>query len=119
MRRSAIGCMLAGLLGLASPLQAQETTKAHQTGDDSDSGKSASHRKKAAQVQGYTARHGGYSLTKEDTVNIEAAKGTRYREINTYPLPGPDRQSTSGPFDHGFFCDSGILPRGGDSPYLN
>jgi hypothetical protein len=25
----------------------------------------------------------------------------------------------AGPFDHGFFFDSGIGPRGGDSPYLH
>jgi hypothetical protein len=30
-----------------------------------------------------------------------------------------DRQTRFGPFDHGFFFDSGIEPRGGDSPYLN
>lgn len=33
--------------------------------------------------------------------------------------PYLNRQSPGGPFDSGFFFDSGIGPNGGDSPYMN
>jgi hypothetical protein len=39
--------------------------------------------------------------------------------MNSYRDPFVDRQTTSGPFDHGFFFDSGVAPHGGDSPYLH
>lgn len=33
--------------------------------------------------------------------------------------PAINKQSQGGPFDSGFFFDSGMGPNGGDSPYLN
>ena len=33
--------------------------------------------------------------------------------------PAINKQSQGGPFDSGFFFDSGIGPNGGDSPYMN
>jgi hypothetical protein len=33
--------------------------------------------------------------------------------------PQINKQSQGGPFDSGFFFDSGINPNGGDSPYMN
>ena len=33
--------------------------------------------------------------------------------------PQSNRQSLGGPFDSGFFFDSGTGPNGGDSPYMN
>ena len=33
--------------------------------------------------------------------------------------PSINKQSQGGPFDSGFFFDSGIGPNGGDSPYMN
>ena len=33
--------------------------------------------------------------------------------------PYINKQSPGGPFDSGFFFDSGIGPNGGDSPYMN
>lgn len=33
--------------------------------------------------------------------------------------PQLDKQTPAGPFDSGFWFDSGIGPNGGDSPYLN
>jgi hypothetical protein len=42
-----------------------------------------------------------------------------YRDvIGRYRDPYLDRQTQAGPFDYGFFFDSGITPRGGDSPYM-
>jgi hypothetical protein len=36
-----------------------------------------------------------------------------------YIDPTINKQSQGGPFDSGFFFDSGINPNGGDSPYMN
>jgi hypothetical protein len=36
-----------------------------------------------------------------------------------YIDPHINKQSPGGPFDSGFFFDSGIGPNGGDSPYMN
>jgi hypothetical protein len=36
-----------------------------------------------------------------------------------YIDPAINKQSPGGPFDSGFFFDSGIGPNGGDSPYMN
>jgi len=33
--------------------------------------------------------------------------------------PAINKQSQAGPFDSGFFFDSGFAPNGGDSPYMN
>jgi hypothetical protein len=52
---------------------------------------------------------GGYSYTPSDVT------GSRNE-----PAPYQDaRQSQGGPFDSGFFFDSGIGPHGGNAPYLN
>jgi hypothetical protein len=36
-----------------------------------------------------------------------------------YIDPHINKQSPGGPFDSGFFFDSGMGPNGGDSPYMN
>ena len=42
-----------------------------------------------------------------------------YRDVmGRYRDPYLDRQTQAGPFDYGFFFNSGITPRGGDSPYM-
>jgi hypothetical protein len=33
--------------------------------------------------------------------------------------PSLNKQTQAGPFDSGFFFNSGIAPNGGDSPYMN
>ena len=70
-------------------------------------------------VKGYAARRGGYSYRAEDVINTWGDSRTRYGGTNWFRFQGTDRQSSSGPFDHGFFFDSGIGPRGGESPYMN
>ena len=70
------------------------------------------------QVRGYLARRGGYSFTALDTINTTSSTGRSYfGSTNSYRDPSLDRQTTSGPFDHGFFFNSATAPRGGDSPY--
>jgi hypothetical protein len=70
--------------------------------------KSQYRRKRGARVRGYLARRGGYSYTDADVINSGS------RSLND---PSVELQSPGGPFDHGFFFDSGIGPRGGNAPY--
>jgi hypothetical protein len=62
---------------------------------------------------------GGYSYAPSDTINTYGDSRTKYGSTNSYRDPMTDRQTRFGPFDHGFFFDSGIEPRGGNSPYQN
>lgn len=70
-------------------------------------------------VKGFVARRGGYSYTALDIVNTYGDSRSNFGGASSYRDPSLDRQSSSGPFDHGFFFDSGISPRGGNSPYRN
>lgn len=70
-------------------------------------------------VKGFVARRGGYSYTAPDTINTYGDARSKYGGASSYRDPFLDRQTNAGPFDHGFFFDSGIAPRGGDSPYMN
>lgn len=80
--------------------------------------KSRYQRKRAVRVRGFTARRGGYySYTDSDVVNVYGGSRTLYGSTNFYRDPFVDRQTTSGPFDHDFFFDSGTGPRGGNAPY--
>lgn len=75
--------------------------------------------KKGPRVKGYTERRGGYSYSYADSINTYGDSRSNYGAGSVYRDPMLDRQTTAGPFDHGFFFDSGIGPRGGDSPYMN
>jgi hypothetical protein len=77
------------------------------------------HRRGGPRVRGYVARRGGYSYNSSDVVNTYGQSRDLFGSANSYRNPYIGRQTPSGPFDHGFFFDSGIGPRGGDSPYLN
>jgi len=80
--------------------------------------RSSRRRGKRARVRGYVARRGGYSYSPQDVINTYGGGRARYGGVNAYRDPFSDRQTTAGPFDHGFFFDSAIAPRGGDSPYM-
>jgi hypothetical protein len=71
------------------------------------------------QVRGFVQRRGGYSYSVADTINTYGDSRSTNGSNNSYRDPFSDRQTRMGPFDHGFFFDSGIAPRGGDSPYRN
>lgn len=75
--------------------------------------------RKAPQVRGFVQRRGGYSYSASDVINTYSNNRALYGSTNTYRNPYLDLQTRSGPFDHGFFFDSGVLPRGGNSPYPN
>ena len=74
--------------------------------------------RRGPQVKGYRARRGGYSSSANDVANTEGSSRSRYGSVNSYRDPYSDRQTLAGPFDHGWFFDSAIAPRGGDSPYM-
>jgi hypothetical protein len=67
----------------------------------------------------HAPRRGGYSYSPQDTINTYGDARTKYGGATSLRDPMLDRQTESGPFDHGFFFDSGMAPRGGDSPYMN
>jgi hypothetical protein len=76
--------------------------------------------KSGAQVKGYAERRGGYSYSYSDSVNTYGDNRTLYGGASAYRDPALDKQTNAGPFDHGFFYDSGVSgPHGGDSPYMN
>jgi hypothetical protein len=76
------------------------------------------HRKRGTRVRGFLERRGGYySYNDSDVINVYGGSRTQFGSINSYRDPYADRQTTAGPFDHGFFFDSGIGPHGGDTPY--
>lgn len=78
------------------------------------------YRKHATHARRFSGRRVGfYSYSYRDVINTYGMSRSLYGSINTYRDPYVDRQTPAGPFDHGFFFDSGILPRGGDSPYLH
>ena len=114
------GLGLLAALGFAAAADAGPRSASHEmvVADAAPPAKSSSHRRRT-QVRGYVARRGGYSYFPEDTINTYGDSRTKYGGANTYRDPMLDRQTISGPFDHGFFFDSGIGSRGGDSPYMN
>ena len=75
--------------------------------------------RRGPQVRGYVQRRGGYSYAKEDSINTYGDSRSRYGSTSTYRDQMVDRQTVFGPFDHGFFFESGLAPRGGNSPYQN
>lgn len=83
-------------------------------------GAAAAAPKSKSNGDGYTLRrNGGYSYSYADSINTYGNNRTRYGGASVYRDPTLDRQTPSGPFDHGFFFDSGVLPRGGNSPYMH
>ncbi len=72
--------------------------------------------RRGPQVRGFLLRRGGYSYAAPDSINTYGDSRAIYGGGNTYFY---NQQSQGGPFDSGFFFDSGINPRGGNSPYLN
>jgi hypothetical protein len=77
-------------------------------------------RRYVAPVRAYRGRRVGfYSYSYRDVINTYGMSRARYGSINSYRDPFVDMQTPNGPFDHGFFFDSGMLPRGGNAPYLH
>jgi hypothetical protein len=73
--------------------------------------------RRGVRVRGFLVRGGYYSYVDPDVINTYGGTGTRYKSTLTFRDPLAERQSQGGPFDSGFFFDSGIGPRWSDSPY--
>ena len=67
--------------------------------------------RRGPQVRGYVARRGGYSYSAADAA-IDYRDTSILRDVQNSRRQG-------GPFDSGFFYDSGINNKLNDSPYLN
>jgi hypothetical protein len=80
---------------------------------------SSGYYRKGPAVKGYSARRGGYSYDYAESVNTYGDSRSNYGSASSLRDPKLDRQTRSGPFDHGFFYDSAVSPRGGDAPYMN
>ena len=72
------------------------------------------------QVKGFTQRKGGYSYNYAESINTYGDSRSNYGGASVFRDPMLDRQTNAGPFDHGFFFDSGMTgTHGGDSPYMH
>ena len=111
----ASGLIAAMALASGADAQSQRSSKSAAT-EGSVNLTSGSNRSKP-QVRSYVARRGGYSYSPEDVINTYGDSRSRYGGASNYRDPMLDRQTNFGPFDHGFFFDSGIGPHGGNSPY--
>jgi hypothetical protein len=74
--------------------------------------------RRGPRVMGYIQRRGGYSFSVSDVINTYS-NNRGMGATDSYRDPMVGRQSRAGPFDHGFFFESGVAPRGGNSPYQN
>jgi len=74
--------------------------------------------RKGTRVKGYSARRGGYSYDQFDTINTYGDSRGRSGAALSLRDPQLERQTEAGPFDHGFFFDSGVGRNGGDAPYM-
>lgn len=114
---SAIAIMIAGVSAVTPATAGSRSSGA--TGEGAHP--SSKYYRKGTRVRGYSRRVGGYSYTKEDTINTFGDSRSNYGGATSLRDSRLDRQTTSGPFDHGFFFDSGIGSHGigGNSPYMN
>lgn len=113
-------CCAIALLALGTAVQADDrpVTGTYAREGHMEPAKSRYNRKRGVRVRGFMARRGGYySYTDSDVINTYGGSRSLFGSTNSYRDPSLDRQTSSGPFDHGFFFDSGMGPRGGDAPY--
>lgn len=112
-----IGLLTAAAVAVVAtlPVAAGDRSGASQAGPEH---RTSRHYRSGAQVKGYKQRRGGYSYDYADSINTYGDSRSNYGGATSLRDPMLDRQTKAGPFDHGFFFDSGIGPRGGDSPYM-
>lgn len=106
---------------LATVIAVSSFGTAAEAGDRGWRGHSKSHSYRGGpKVKGFVARRGGYSYSYAESINTYGDAFARYGAGNSLRDPSMERsQSNAGPFDNGFFFDSGSAARGGDSPYMN
>jgi hypothetical protein len=68
-----------------------------------------------------SAKRGGYSYNQADSINTYGDSRGKFGSANSLRDPNIDRQTNFGPFDHGFFFESGTGPgqHGGNAPFLH
>lgn len=113
----AIVAAVASLSAIAGPTAAAQKKPVEAT--EAQQQRASKAYRRGPQVRGYVARRGGYSYSASDSINTYGDNRSLFGGVSSYRGLQFDRQTNSGPFDHGFFFDSGIAPRGGDSPYQN
>lgn len=101
--------------GSAEATHKKKSAKTEQQSESVEHRSSQAYRR-GPQVRGFLLRRGGYSYASPDSINTYGDGRSIYGGGNTYFY---NQQSQGGPFDSGFFFDSGINPRGGNSPYQN
>lgn len=107
----AIGLCAVALLGCAGTAHAAERgAKMIATAGETRAKLRAYRKRPPLQVDIYRRRIGGYSYKASDVTGTYRASPPPY---------DPALQSPGGPFDSGFFFDSGMAPHGGNSPYLH
>lgn len=104
---------------LTAALLAAGVMAAHVPSADAGEGYRKKYSRSGAKVKGYVARRGGYSYEYSDSINTYGDSRGRYGSALNFRDFNLGRQTEAGPFDHGYFFDSGMGPRGGDSPYMN
>lgn len=124
MKNPALMTVICGAVGIAVGALAAEAGSAKKDMPQAPAAATAEHPKsatyrRAPQVRGFIQRRGGYSYASGDTTFTYGDTRSAYGSANSTRGPWFNRQTGSGPFDNGFFFDSGIGPRGGDSPYRN
>lgn len=110
-------CIWLGVVTAVSLIASSTMAGAQSSGDGIEHKSSRQYRSGAPKVRSYVVRRGGYSYSVEDTYNTYGDARTRYGSNNSYRDSSLDRQTNAGPFDHGFFFDSGVGPRGSGSLY--
>lgn len=106
---AALGVFLAaGAAGDASA-HAKRRADAPAAADPGGAHPKSSYYRKRPQVRGYVQRRGGYSYDYPDVINTYGGSRTIYGSGLIWEHPQYQRQG--GPFDHGFFFDSGVGPR--------
>lgn len=104
------------LIGLAPDVGVSSAQAQGSSAQPAEHPSANAYRKRGPQVRGYVLR-GGYSYGREDSINTYGDSRSRYGGASFYRDTMLDRQSRSGPFDHGFFFDSAIGRGGGNAPY--
>jgi hypothetical protein len=104
MFKSMLAIALGGLMLVMAP-------EGSIAADNATPSKSVRGKRQPLEVNIYPPRRrGGYSFGVPDVVNTYSRTPPPYADV---------RQTPGGPFDSGFFFDSAMSPRGGNSPYLH
>jgi hypothetical protein len=122
MKKAALAVALGtlALMGFAAPGEAAERRTKPVVSTEAGFQPTGARYPRRYAVRAYRGRRiGFYSYTYRDVINTYGMSRARYGIINSYRDPFVDMQTPNGPFDHGFFFDSGMLPRGGNAPYLH